>query len=134
MYQSSYLMILSNQMAYANIICQYERKYAMLNKNICHFLNRNRACFPKKSKARKHVQIDAMLSSGFLIQKTRSVMVPRFGFFPRFTDSRKMTVHRLMQRPLYSLKAHILWRKKYTFYAFWVSYSDGLDHTACENE
>ena len=33
-----------------------------------------------------HVQIDSMLRSGFFFRETRSVIVPRFGFF--FLDSR----------------------------------------------
>ena len=74
--QLGYIMMLIS-----NGICQYERKYATLNKNICHFWDRNRACFPEyNSKARKHIQIDAMLRSGFFSEDT-SVTVPRFGFF-----------------------------------------------------
>ena len=34
----------------------------------------------KKSKAQKHIQIDAMLRSGFF-RKMRWMTVPRFGFF-----------------------------------------------------
>ena len=37
--------------------------------------------FRKKSKARKSIQIDAMLRPGFFSRKTLSVMVPSFGFF-----------------------------------------------------
>ena len=68
----------------SNGICQYERKYAVLNKNICHFLGPWPSVFSgKKSKAQKHIQIFSMLRSGFFFRKTRSVMVPRFGFFSR---------------------------------------------------
>ena len=64
-----------------NGICQYGGRYAALNKNICHFLGPSPSVFSgKKSKAREHIQIDAMLRSGFF-RKTRSVTVPRFGFF-----------------------------------------------------
>ena len=59
--QLGYLMILIS-----NGICQYEGKYAVLNKNICHFLDHHRAWFSeKKSTAEKHIQIDSMLRSGF---------------------------------------------------------------------
>ena len=81
-----------------------------------------------------------MLRSRFS-PETRSVMDPRFGFFP---DSRIRVkdVHRIMQNPLYSLEppwslnleGHILLRKNSTFYAHLVRYSDVLNHTACENE
>ena len=33
--------------------------------------------------AQKHIQIYLMLRSGLFSRKTRSVMVPRFGFFSR---------------------------------------------------
>ena len=56
----------------SNGMCQYEGKYVVLNKNICHFWDYHRACFAEKSKARKHIQIDSMDFS----RKTRSVMVP----------------------------------------------------------
>ena len=70
-----------------NGICQYVRKYAVLNKNICHFFGTvTERDFRKKSKAQKHIQIGSMLRSGFFFRKTRSVMVLRFGFF--FQDSR----------------------------------------------
>ena len=70
-------------MAYANIrgnmLC-WTKIYAI-------FWDRGRACFlEKKSKAQKHIQIFSMLRSGFSFRKTRSVTVPRFGFF--FHDSR----------------------------------------------
>ena len=42
--------------------------------------------FRKKSKAQKHIQNSSMLRSGFFFRKRHSVMVPRFGFFPGFTD------------------------------------------------
>ena len=71
----------------ANFKCQYVWKDAVLNKNICHFWDRHRARFPEKnSKTWEYIQIDAILRSGFFFRKTRSVMVPRFGFFPGFTD------------------------------------------------
>ena len=101
------------------------------------FWDRGRASFlEKKSTAQKHIQIFSMLRSGFFFRKRRSVMVPRFGFFPGSTDKGllKTNVHSLMHHPLYSLQGHILWRKNSTFYALLVSYSDVSDHTACENE
>ena len=51
-------------------ICHVEQKY----KWTCYFWNRHRAR-EKKSKAHKHLQIDAMLRSG-LFRKTRSMTVP----------------------------------------------------------
>ena len=80
--QLGYLMILIS-----NGICQYEGKYAALKKNICHFLGPSPSVISgKKSTAQKHIQIDSMLRSGFFFRKTRSVMVPCFGFFPGFKD------------------------------------------------
>ena len=57
-------------------IFQYVRKYAVLNKNICHFWDHHGALFPKKFKAQKHVccGID-------FFRKTRLVTALRFGFF-----------------------------------------------------
>ena len=60
-------------------ICQSKQNYIL-------FLRpsrwrRHRARLPEKSKAHKHIQFDAMLPSGHFFRKTRSVMVPRFGFF-----------------------------------------------------
>ena len=72
--QLGYPMILIS-----NGICQNEGKYAALNKNICHFLGPSPTALSRKnSKAQEHIQIDAMLRSGFF-RNTRSV--PRFGFF-----------------------------------------------------
>ena len=73
------------RMLISNGICQYERKYATLITNICHFLGLSPSAFSGKSKAQKHMQINLMLRSGFF-RKTRSVTVPRYGFFSRFTD------------------------------------------------
>ena len=63
-------------MPISNDICQYEGKYAVLNKNLCHF-------FPKKKiQSTETYTNDTTLRSGFS-RKTRSVMVPRFDFFSR---------------------------------------------------
>ena len=48
-------------MLIVNGIYQYERRYATLNKNICHFWDHHRARFPEKnSKAWEHIQNDAL--------------------------------------------------------------------------
>ena len=79
--QLCYLMMLIS-----NGICHYEGKYAVLNKNICHFWDRHRARFPEKnSKAQEHIQMIQRCALDFS-RETRSVTVPRFGFFPGFTD------------------------------------------------
>ena len=55
-------------------------KYAALNKNIC------QAQFPeKKSKAPYYIQVMQRCARDFS-RKTRLVTVPRFGFFPGFTE------------------------------------------------
>ena len=70
-------------MAYANMrgnMPRYTKIYAI-------FWDRHRARFPEKnSKTWENIQNDATLRSGFFFRKTRSVTVPRFGFF--FQDSR----------------------------------------------
>ena len=61
-------------------------KYALLTNNICHFWDHHRASFPKNikketyKKAKKHIQMTQCCTLDFS-RKTRSVMVPRFGFF-----------------------------------------------------
>ena len=65
--QNANLTLRYLMMLISNGICQHERKYAVLNKNICHFLGQRD--LRKKSKARKHIQIDPMLRSGFFSAK-----------------------------------------------------------------
>ena len=56
---------LSNTWKYTDVhsvmpmrICQYAGKYAVLNKNICHFLGPSPSAISgKKSKAQKHMQM-----------------------------------------------------------------------------
>ena len=62
-------------MAYANMgeICRAERKYMPFSG-----IERD---FRKKSKAEKHMKIDAMLHFGFFRWRSRVL-----DFFPRFTD------------------------------------------------
>ena len=64
-----------------NGICEYEKKYAILNKNICHFLGPSPSAFWEKNP--KHWIIYNWCNDALWIfsQKTRSVTVPRFGFF-----------------------------------------------------
>ena len=55
-------------MLISNGICQYEGRYAALNKNICHFLGLSPSVFSEKNP--KHgnipiIQYDATLRSGF---------------------------------------------------------------------
>ena len=65
----------------SNSICQFERKYAVLKKNICHFWDHGRACFPEKiSKAQKHIHMMHRCTPNFS-RKRRLVKVPRIGFF-----------------------------------------------------
>ena len=66
----------------------------------------------KKSTAPKHIQIDSMLRSVFFFRTTRSVMVPRFGFF--FKDSRIMVktlnfelTQLIPKKHAYSWKEHL---------------------------
>ena len=70
-------------MAYANVCGNmpcWTKIYAI-------FWDRHRARFPEKnSKTWEHIQNDGTLRSGFFFRKTRSVTVPRFGFF--FQNSR----------------------------------------------
>ena len=74
-------------MSISNDICQYVWKDAVLNKRYAILWDRHRARFPKKkSKTWEHIQNEATLRSGFFSRETRSVTVPRFGFFPGFTD------------------------------------------------
>ena len=61
-------------------ICRAEQKYMPFFWTVA-----KRVFLKKKSKAQKHIQIFSIPRSGFFPQ-TRSVMVPRFGFF--FQDSR----------------------------------------------
>ena len=69
-----------------NDICQYEGKYAVLNKIYANFWDHSPSALSgKNSYAAGHIQNDATLRSGFF-RKTRSVTVQRFGFFPGFTD------------------------------------------------
>ena len=49
----------------------------LISNKRCHLCER----FFQKIQAQKHIQIDAMLRSGFCSHKSRSVTVPRFGFF-----------------------------------------------------
>ena len=70
----------------SNGICQYPRKYAVLNKNICHFLGPwPSVIFGKKIHSTETYTnlLNAALRI-FFPQKT--LMIPRFGFF--FQDSR----------------------------------------------
>ena len=63
--QFGYLMMLIS-----NGICNYERRYATLNKNICHFWDHHRAQFPEKnSKAGESIPKDAMLRSAFSVER-----------------------------------------------------------------
>ena len=53
-----YYSYLKWRIIYANIICQYERKYAALKKNICRFLRLSQSAISRtKSIAQKHVQV-----------------------------------------------------------------------------
>ena len=62
-------------------ICHAEQKYMPF------FWDRHRARFPEKnSKAQEHIQMMQRCTLDFF-RETRSVTVPRFGFFfPGFTD------------------------------------------------
>ena len=74
--QLGYIMMLIS-----NGIWQYVWKYAVLNKNICHFWDHHRPSFPENIQRTETYTNDATLRSGFFCRKTRSMMVPRFGFF-----------------------------------------------------
>ena len=74
-----------------NGICQYEGSYATLNKIICHFLGPSPSVISgKKSTAQKHIQIDAMLRSGFFLEST-------LGYAPKnciyFCSARHISFH-----------------------------------------
>ena len=71
-------------MAYAII----RGKYAVLNKNICHFLGPSPSAISgKKTKAWEHIQNDAVLRSGFFFSENTLGNGPAFWiFFPGFTD------------------------------------------------
>ena len=74
-------------MLISNGICQFVRIYAVLNKIICHFLGPlPSALSDKKFQSTGTYTNGATLRSGFFFRETRSVTVPRFGFF--FQDSR----------------------------------------------
>ena len=71
----------------SNGICQYERKYAVLNKNLCHFLGPWPSMISgKKSKAQKRIQNDATLRYGFFFPENALGDGPAFWIFPGFTD------------------------------------------------
>ena len=62
-------------------ICRAEQKYMPFFRTVA-----ERVFWKKIQRFVKHIQIFSMLRSGFFFRKTRSVMVPRFGFFPGFKD------------------------------------------------
>ena len=62
-------------MAYANI----DRNKTLRIKNICHFWDRLRPRLPEKYP--KHRKVYKMMQCSLNFLKTRSVAVPRFGFF-----------------------------------------------------
>ena len=64
-----------------NDICPYERTYAVLNKNICHFGTVIKRVFRKKSIAERYTN-DATLP-GFFSDKTLGDG-PAFWIFPEF--------------------------------------------------
>ena len=49
--QLGYIMML----VISNVICKYEGKYTILNKNICHFWDRHRARFPGKNLKHRNI-------------------------------------------------------------------------------
>ena len=69
-------------MVISNGICQYERIYAVLNKNVCHFFGIVTERDFRNIQSTGTYTNDATLLSGFF-SETRSVTVPRFGFFFR---------------------------------------------------
>ena len=74
-------------MPISNGICQYVWKDTVLNKNICHFLGPSPSALSgKKFESTGTYKNDATLRSRFFSRETRSVTVPRFGFYPEFTD------------------------------------------------
>ena len=63
--QLSYLLMLIS-----NGICQYAGRYAVLNKKICHFWDRNRASFPEKIQSTGTYQNDATRHCIFFPENT----------------------------------------------------------------
>ena len=74
-----------------NSICQYERRYAILNKNICHFWDRHRALFPEKNPIHRNVYKLMQCCALDFPRKKRSLTVPLFEFSQ---DSRITVKHR----------------------------------------
>ena len=65
-----------------NDICQYEGKYAALNKNLCHFLGPSPSVISRKKIQRTETYTnDTMMRSGFFPGKHA-----RFEFFQGFMD------------------------------------------------
>ena len=64
-----------------NGICEYVRKYAVLNKNICHFLGPSPSVLSVKNL--KHGNVYKLMQCCALdfFPKTRSLTGPCFGFF-----------------------------------------------------
>ena len=91
--QLVYLMVLIS-----NGICQYEGRYAALSKNICHFLGPSPSAISGKNPKHRNIYNGVTLRSGFFFRKTRSVTIPRFGFFPGFTDKDLKSTFRTIQQ------------------------------------
>ena len=70
-----------------NGICQYVRKYAALNKNICHFLGQSPSALSRKKFQSIGTQTnDAMLCSGFFPRNALGDGPAFWISFPGFTD------------------------------------------------
>ena len=70
-----------------NGICQYKGRYTALIKNICHILGpKPSVLFKKKIQSTEAYTKQFTSALWIFFQKTRSVMVPRFRFFPGLTD------------------------------------------------
>ena len=92
MIANSYCFLLGpSLMLISNGICQYERKYSMMNKNICQFLDRDRGSvterdFRKKSKARKIYGYKWCNAALRIFSENTLGHDPVFWIFPGFTD------------------------------------------------
>ena len=69
-----------------NDICQYLRKYAESNKNICHFLGWWPSAIRKKSKAQKQIKMIQRCAPDFFDEQRARWWSRVMDFLPGFTD------------------------------------------------
>ena len=101
-------------MPISNGICQYVWKDAVLNKNICHFWDRHRARFTRKNPKHRNIYKWCNAALWIFFRETRSVTVPRFGFFFQNSRIRVKTFIFSLTRIQWRLSIHLVlvWIKK----------------------